>query len=100
MSERLRSVDVRALGEDPEAAALPADGSAPLPPLPDAKEVSELLPEGMGLDVLRQGGVVPLRIDSGVLIVGASSLDAWPRAQVLGTALERPVEIELRTESR
>ena len=99
MSERLRSVDVRALGEDPEAAALPADGSAPLPPLPDAKEVSELLPEGMGLDVLRQGGVVPLRIDGGVLIVGASSLDAWPRAQVLGTALGCPVEVELRTES-
>ena len=99
MSERLRSVDVRALGGGPEAAALPADGSVPLPPLPDAKEVSELLPEGMGLDVLRQGGVVPLRIDGGVLIVGASSLDAWPKAQVLGTALGRPVEVELRTES-
>ena len=33
-----------------------------LPPLPEAKEVSSLLPDGMGLDVLRQARIVPLRI--------------------------------------
>ncbi len=32
-----------------------------LPPLPEAKEVSSLLPDGMGLDVLRQAKIVPLR---------------------------------------
>ena len=41
-----------------------------LKPLPDAKEISSLLPDGMGLDILRQSGIVPLRIENGVLIIG------------------------------
>ena len=69
-----------------------------VPPLPDAKEISALLPEGMGLDVLRQGKVVPLRVEEGVLIVGATSLDAWPRAQMLGVALGYPVDLEMHGE--
>ncbi len=69
-----------------------------LPPLPDAKEVSSLLPDGMGLDVLRQAKIVPLRIQDGVLIVGAVGLDAWPKAQILGTALGYPIDLEIRDE--
>ncbi|MBQ7732629.1 MAG: Flp pilus assembly complex ATPase component TadA, partial [Synergistaceae bacterium] len=67
-----------------------------LKPLPEAKEISELLPEGMGLDILRQARIVPLRIEDGVLIVGAASFDCWPKAQMLGTALGYPVDIEIR----
>ena len=80
----------------PAEAASAADGT--LPPLPEASAVSELLPEGMGLDVLRSGRIVPLRVEDGVLIVGASELAAWPRAQMLGVALGFPVDLELRTE--
>lgn len=80
----------------PAEAAPAADGT--LPPLPEASAVSELLPEGMGLDVLRSGRIVPLRVEDGVLIVGASELAAWPRAQMLGVALGFPVDLELRTE--
>ena len=40
----------------PAEAAPAADGT--LPPLPEASAVSELLPEGMGLDVLRSGRIV------------------------------------------
>ena len=80
----------------PAEAAPAADGT--LPPLPEASAVSELLPEGMGLDVLRSGRIVPLRVEDGVLIVGASELSAWPRAQMLGVALGFPVDLELRTE--
>ncbi|MBQ9628502.1 MAG: hypothetical protein IJR43_04505, partial [Synergistaceae bacterium] len=58
-----------------------------LPPLPEAKEVSNLLPEGMSLDILRQAKIVPLRIEDGVLIVGAVNYDSWPKAQMLGVAL-------------
>ncbi|MBQ4469408.1 MAG: Flp pilus assembly complex ATPase component TadA [Synergistaceae bacterium] len=67
-----------------------------LKPLPEAKEISELLPEGMGLDILRQARIVPLRLEDGVLIVGAASFDCWPKAQMLGTALGYPVDIEIR----
>ena len=77
----------------PEARALPEAQA-----LPEAKDVSELLPEGMRLDVLNQGRVVPLRMEDGVLIVGASSMEAWPRAQMLGVVLGYPVDIELRTD--
>ena len=80
----------------PAEAAPAADET--LPPLPEASAVSELLPEGMGLDVLRSGRIVPLRVEDGVLIVGASELAAWPRAQMLGVALGFPVDLELRTE--
>ena len=69
-----------------------------LPPLPEAKEVSSLLPDGMGLDILRQARIVPLRIEDGVLIVGAVDFDAWPKAQMLGVALGFPIDIELRDE--
>ena len=69
-----------------------------LPPLPEAKEVSNLLPEGMGLDILRQAKIVPLRIENGVLIVGAVNFDAWSKAQILGTALGFPIDIEIRDE--
>ena len=71
---------------------------SPAPPLPDAKDVSALLPEGMGLDVLRQGKVVPLRLEEGILIVGATSVEAWPRAQMLGVALGYPVDLEIHEE--
>ena len=69
-----------------------------LPALPEAKEVSALLPEGFGLDVLRQARIVPLRVDDGVLIVGAVDYGAWPKAQMLGVALGYPIDLELRDE--
>lgn len=69
-----------------------------LPPLPEAKEVSSLLPDGMGLDILRQARIVPLRIEDGVLIVGAVNFDSWPKAQMLGVALGFPVDLEIRDE--
>lgn len=104
MSELETTLEEEARGQTPEEATapLPAEGEpqpeAGLPPLPDAKEVSALLPEGMGLDVLRQGRVVPLRVEDGVLIVGAPSLEAWPKAQMLGVALGYPVDVEIRGE--
>lgn len=69
-----------------------------LPPLPEAKEVSTLLPDGMGLDVLRNSRIVPLRIQDGVLIVGAVNFDSLSKAQMLGTALGYPVDLEIRDE--
>ncbi|MBQ7152111.1 MAG: type II/IV secretion system protein [Synergistaceae bacterium] len=69
-----------------------------LPPLPEAKEVSTLLPEGMGLDVLRNARIVPLRIQDGELIVGAVNFDSLSKAQMLGTALGYPVDLEIRDE--
>ncbi len=69
-----------------------------LPPLPEAKEVSSLLPDGMGLDILRQARIVPLRVEDGVLIIGAVNYDAWPKAQMLGVALGYPIDIEIRDE--
>ncbi|MBQ7559458.1 MAG: Flp pilus assembly complex ATPase component TadA, partial [Synergistaceae bacterium] len=69
-----------------------------LPPLPEAKEVSNLLPDGFGLDVLRQARIVPLRIDDGVLIIGAVNFDSWGKAQMLGTALGYPIDLEIRDE--
>ncbi|MBQ3645273.1 MAG: type II secretion system protein GspE, partial [Synergistaceae bacterium] len=69
-----------------------------LKPLPDAKEISSLLPDGMGLDILRQSGIVPLRIENGVLIIGASDFNSWSKAQMLGTALGYPIDLEIRDE--
>ena len=69
-----------------------------LPPLPEAKEVSTLLPDGMGLDVLRNARIVPLRIQDGELIVGAVNFDSLSKAQMLGTALGYPVDLEIRDE--
>jgi type II secretory ATPase GspE/PulE/Tfp pilus assembly ATPase PilB-like protein len=63
--------------------------------LPEAKVVAELIPESMGLDVLRSAKILPLRIEDGVLIVGAVSFSAYPKAQMLGVALGFPVEIEI-----
>ena len=82
------------LEKTPETTSTPST----LPPLPEAKEVSTLLPEGMGLDILRQARIVPLRIEDGVLIVGAVNFDAWPKAQMLGVALGYPIDIEIRDE--
>ena len=82
------------LEKTPETPSTPST----LPPLPEAKEVSTLLPEGMGLDILRQARIVPLRIEDGVLIVGAVNFDAWPKAQMLGVALGYPIDIEIRDE--
>ncbi|MBR4196451.1 MAG: type II/IV secretion system protein [Synergistaceae bacterium] len=73
-------------------------GAETLPPLPEAKEVSSLLPEGMGLDILRQAKIVPLRIEDGVMIIGAVNFDAYPKAQMLGVALGYPVDVEIRDE--
>ncbi|MBQ3625762.1 MAG: type II/IV secretion system protein [Synergistaceae bacterium] len=67
--------------------------------MPEAKDVSELLPEGMGLDILRQNKIAPLRIEDGILIVGAVDFNSWSKAQMLGAALGYPVEIELRPEN-
>ena len=75
---------------------MPDENKKILPPLPEAKEVSNLLPDGMGLDVLRQSRIVPLRIEDGVLIIGAVNFEAWPKAQILGTALGYPVDLEIR----
>ena len=69
-----------------------------LPPLPEAKEVSSLLPDGFGLDILRNAKIVPLRVEDGVLIVGAVDFDAWNKAQMLGTALGFPIDLEIREE--
>ena len=66
--------------------------------LPEAKEVSALLPEGMSLDVLRQSKILPLRIEDGVMIVGAVDFEAFPKAQMLGVSLGYPVDIEIRDE--
>ena len=74
----------------PEAVELPA--------LPDAKEVSSLLPEGISLDVLRQSKIVPLRVENGVMIIGAVDLGSWQKAQMLGVGLGYPVDIEIRDE--
>ena len=63
--------------------------------LPEAKTVAELLPESMGLDILRASKIVPLRVDNGVLIVGASSFDSYVNAQMLGVAMGFPIELEL-----
>ena len=63
--------------------------------LPEAKAVAELLPESMGLDILRSSKIVPLRVDNGVLIVGTSSFDSYVNAQMLGVAMGFPVELEL-----
>jgi type II secretory ATPase GspE/PulE/Tfp pilus assembly ATPase PilB-like protein len=65
------------------------------PALPEAKEIAELLPESMGLDVLRSAKIVPLRVEDGVLIVGATSVEAFSKAQMLGTAMGLPVDLEL-----
>ena len=69
-----------------------------LPPLPEAKEVSSLLPDGMGLDILRNARIVPLRIEDGVLIIGAVNYESWNKAQMLGTALGFPIDLEIREE--
>ena len=63
--------------------------------LPEAKAVAELLPESMGLDVLRSSKIVPLRVENGMLIVGAASFDAYVNAQMLGVAMGFPVDLEL-----
>ncbi|MDR2137485.1 MAG: Flp pilus assembly complex ATPase component TadA [Synergistaceae bacterium] len=63
--------------------------------LPEAKAVVELLPESMGLDILRSAKIVPLRVEDGVLIVGAVSLDAYTKAQMLGVAMGLPIDLEL-----
>ncbi|MDR1875475.1 MAG: GspE/PulE family protein [Synergistaceae bacterium] len=63
--------------------------------LPEAREVSALLPESMGLDVLRNAKIVPLRVEDGVLIVGATSFDAFPKAQMLGVAMGLSIDLEL-----
>ncbi|MBR1604236.1 MAG: type II secretion system protein GspE, partial [Synergistaceae bacterium] len=61
--EELEEVkDVPAQQEQPEA--------QDLPPMPEAKDVSALLPDSMGLDILRQNKIVPLRIEDDILIVG------------------------------
>ncbi len=75
-----------------------AENTKTLPPLPEAKEVSSLLPDGMGLDILRQARIVPLRIEDGVLIVGAVDYSSWSKAQMLGTALGFPIDLEIREE--
>ena len=71
-------------------------GEAPV--LPDAKTIAELLPESMGLDVLRSAKIVPLRIEDGVLIVGAASMDVYAKAQMLGVAMGLPIDVELHPE--
>ena len=75
-----------------------AENIQTLPPLPEAKEISSLLPDGMGLDILRQARIVPLRIEDGVLIIGAVNFDSWEKAQMLGTALGFPIDLEIREE--
>lgn len=95
--EELEGMAPLAPGPGQDEGARPG-ARADLPPLPDAKDVSELLPKGMGLDALRQGRVVPLRVEDGALVVGATSLEAWGRAQMLGVALGMPVELELRAD--
>lgn len=66
--------------------------------LPDVKDVSELIPETMGLDILRASKIVPLRIEEGVLIIGAASFDVYPKAQMLGVAMGLPIDLELYPE--
>lgn len=80
------------------AMPLPDTGAPEAVALPDAKTVSELLPAGMGLDVMRAGKIVPLRVEDGILIIGAVSLDSWSKAQMLGVALGFPVDVELYPE--
>jgi type II secretory ATPase GspE/PulE/Tfp pilus assembly ATPase PilB-like protein len=72
-----------------------AENKATAPALPEAKDVVELIPESMGLDILRSAKVVPLRIEDGVLIVGAVSFDAYTKAQMLGVAMGLPIDLIL-----
>ncbi|GHV39737.1 type II secretion system protein E [Synergistales bacterium] len=82
---------------DPSEATVPETGEqgASLSSLPEAKAISSLLPESMGLDILRSSKILPLRIENGVLIVGAVSFDAWPKAQMLGVSLGYPIDLEI-----
>ncbi len=63
--------------------------------LPEPSQVLAFLPETLSLDTLRQQGMVPLRREEDLLIVGAASLEAFPQAQILGASLGCPVEIEI-----
>jgi len=63
--------------------------------LPEAKTVADLIPESMGLDILRSAKIVPLRVEDGILIVGAVSFDSYVKAQMLGVAMGFPVDLEL-----
>ncbi|MBL3592884.1 MAG: Flp pilus assembly complex ATPase component TadA [Synergistaceae bacterium] len=65
--------------------------------LPEPSQVLSFLPEALSLDALRQQGIVPLRREEGLLIVGASSLEAFPQAQILGASLGVPVELEIHS---
>ncbi len=63
--------------------------------LPEPSQVLPFLPEALSLDTLRQQGIVPLRREGELLIVGAVSLEAFPQAQILGASLGLPVEVEI-----
>ena len=102
MNEELEEIKTQEEPEQEQAQAHPENNNnsnEDLPPMPEAKDVSELLPEGMGLDILRQNKIAPLRIENGILIVGAVDFNSWSKAQMLGAALGYPVEIELRPEN-
>nr|MBQ6740432.1 Flp pilus assembly complex ATPase component TadA [Synergistaceae bacterium] len=102
MNEELEEIKTQEEPEQEQAQAHPENNNnsnEDLPPMPEAKDVSELLPEGMGLDILRQNKIAPLRIEDGILIVGAVDFNSWSKAQMLGAALGYPVEIELRPEN-
>lgn len=62
------------------------------------KDISEMLPEAMSLDVLRASKIIPVGIEDGIMTVAAASLDAYSKAQLFGAAMGMPVELELYPE--
>ena len=87
-----------AILESVPAEASHADGEETAEPrtrFPSVAEIAKIIPDCVSLDSLRQVGMVPLRSEEDILIVAVSSLAAYPRAQLLGTVIGKPVDVEV-----
>ena len=85
----LESVPAEASHADEEETAEPRTR------FPSVAEIAKIIPDCVSLDSLRQVGMVPLRSEEDILIVAVSSLAAYPRAQLLGTVIGKPVDVEV-----
>jgi len=65
------------------------------PRFPSVSEVARIIPECVSLDSLRQAGMVPLRAEDDLLVVAVSTVESFPRAQLLGAVIGKPVDIEI-----
>jgi len=63
--------------------------------LPRPEDIRALLPGEVSLDSLRAANLLPLRREDDVLVVGATSLEAWPSAQLLAASLGCAAELEI-----